>query len=159
MKNALVACFSASGVTAGLARTLAGAIGADLHEIQPETPYTRADLDWMNKKSRSSVEMNDKAFRPAIANRVENMEQYDVIFVGFPIWWYVAPTIINTFLESYDLTGKTVVPFATSGSSGMGKTNAELKASCKGADLREGKRFHAGAGAEELRAWAEAFLR
>ena len=159
MKNALVACFSASGVTAGLARTLAGAIGADLHEIQPETPYTCADLDWMNKKSRSSVEMNDKAFRPAIANRVENMEQYDVIFVGFPIWWYVAPTIINTFLESYDLTGKTVVPFATSGSSGMGKTNAELKASCKGADLREGKRFHAGAGAEVLRAWAEAFLR
>ncbi len=159
MKNVLVAYFSASGVTAGLARTLAGAIGADLHEIQPETPYTRADLDWMNKKSRSSVEMNDKAFRPAIANRVENMEQYDVIFVGFPIWWYVAPTIINTFLESYDLTGKTVVPFATSGSSGMGKTNAELKASCKGADLREGKRFHAGAGAEELRVWAEAFLR
>ena len=88
MKNALVACFSASGVTADLARTLAGAIGADLHEIQPETPYTRADLDWMNKKSRSSVEMNDKAFRPAIANRVENMEQYDVIFMGFPKMQY-----------------------------------------------------------------------
>lgn len=159
MGNVLVAYFSASGVTAGLAETLAQAIGADLHEIQPETPYTRADLDWMNKKSRSSVEMSDKSFRPAIANRVGNMEQYDVVFVGFPIWWYVAPTIINTFLESYNLEGKVIVPFATSGSSGMGKTNAELKASCKGADLREGKRFHAGTGATELKAWAETFLR
>lgn len=158
MGNVLVAYFSASGVTAGLAETLAQAIGADLHEIRPETPYTRADLDWMDKKSRSSLEMSDKSSRPAIANRVADMEQYDVVFVGFPIWWYVAPTIINTFLESYNLEGKVIVPFATSGSSGMGKTNAELKASCKGADLREGKRFHAGAGATELKAWAEEFL-
>ena len=159
MSKTLVAYFSASGVTAKVAENLADAIGADVFEIQPEVPYTKADLNWMDKKSRSTIEMSDPTSRPAIAAKRDNMDEYDTIFVGFPIWWYVAPTIINTFLESYDLTGKTVVPFATSGSSGMGKTNAELKASCKGADLREGKRFHAGAGAEELRAWAEAFLR
>ena len=102
MSKVLVAYFSASGVTAKLAKRLAEAIGADLHEIQPEVPYTDADLDWMNKKSRSSVEMNDKSFRPAVANKVENMEQYSVIFTAFPIWWYVAPTIVNTFLEQYD---------------------------------------------------------
>lgn len=155
MSKALVAYFSASGVTAKLAKTLAAAIGADLHEIQPKVPYTEADLNWHDKKSRSSVEMNDKAFRPAIANKVENMEQYDTIYVGFPIWWYVAPTIINTFLEQYDLTGKKVIPFATSGGSGMGKTNAELKDSCKGAVLVEGKRFAAGTDADKLRAWAD----
>lgn len=155
MSKTLVAYFSASGVTAKLAKTLSSAIGADLHEIQPAKAYTSADLDWMNKESRSSVEMNDKTFRPAIANQVKDMEQYDVIFVGFPIWWYVAPTIINTFLEQYDLTGKTVVPFATSGSSGMGNTNAELAVSCQGAVLREGKRFSGNAKGPELRAWAE----
>ena len=106
MSKVLVAYFSAGGVTAKLAKRLAEAIGADLHEIQPEVPYTNADLDWMNKKSRSSVEMNDKSFRPAVANKVENMEQYSVIFTAFPIWWYVAPTIVNTFLEQYDLSGK-----------------------------------------------------
>ena len=122
MSKVLVAYFSAGGVTAKLAKRLAEAIGADLHEIQPEVPYTNADLDWMNKKSRSSVEMNDKSFRPAVANKVENMEQYSVIFTAFPIWWYVAPTIVNTFLEQYDLSGKTIIPLATSGSSGMGNT-------------------------------------
>lgn len=157
MAKTLVAYFSASGVTAKLAKTLAAAIGADLHEIQPEQPYTAADLDWMNKKSRSSIEMNDKAFRPAVVNQVENMAQYDTVFVGFPIWWYVAPTIINTFLEQYDLTGKKIIPFATSGSSGMGGTNAELKNSCKGAELLEGKRFAANASGGELKAWAERF--
>lgn len=155
MKKTLVAYFSASGVTAKLAKTLASAINADIHEIQPEVPYTAADLDWMNKKSRSSVEMNDKSFRPAVANKVENMEQYDTIFVGFPIWWYVAPTIINTFLEQYDLTGKKVVPFATSGSSGMGNTNVELKPSCPGAELVDGKRFEANAAADKLKEWAD----
>lgn len=159
MGNVLVAYFSVSGVTAKLAKRLAAAIGADLHEIQPEVPYTDADLNWMDKKSRSSVEMNDKSFRPAVANRAENMEQYDTIFVAFPIWWYVAPTIVNTFLEQYDLRGKTVVPLATSGSSGMGNTNKELAGSCPGADLKEGKRFPADAGAGELRAWAEGFLK
>ena len=141
MNKTLVAYFSASGVTAKLAKTLSETIGADLYEIQPAIPYTSADLDWTNKKSRSSIEMEDKSFRPAIMGKVENMAQYDRIFVGFPIWWYVAPTIINTFLEQYDLTGKKVIPFATSGMSGMGNTNAELRDSCKGADLREGKRF------------------
>lgn len=154
----LVAYFSASGVTAKLAAKLASAIGADLHEIQPEQPYTAADLDWMNKKSRSTIEMQDKSFRPAVANRVENMAQYDTVFVAFPIWWYVAPTIINTFLEQYDLTGKTVVTLATSGGSGMGHTNVELAPSCRGAVLKEGKRFSSSVSESELAAWAKKFL-
>ncbi len=155
MSKALVAYFSASGVTAELAEKLASAIGADLHEIKPETPYTKADLDWTDKNSRSSIEMNDKSFRPPVANKVADMKQYDTIYVGFPIWWYVAPTIINTFLEGYDLTGKTIIPFATSGSSKMGNTNAELKPSCPGAELKEGRRFSAGASEGELKSWAE----
>ena len=139
MKSKLVAYFSASGVTAKLAETLAEDIGADLYAIEPEVPYTKADLNWMNKKSRSTIEMNDPASRPAIAGKRDNMDDYDTIFVGFPIWWYVAPTIINTFLESYDFTGKTIIPFATSGGSGMGKTNEKLQPSCPGAKLMEGK--------------------
>ena len=110
MSKTLVAYFSASGVTAKLAETLADAIGADLFEIRPEVPYTGADLNWHDPGSRSSVEMNDRSFRPAVSDKVEDMAQYDRVFVGFPIWWYVAPTIINTFLEQYDLTGKTVIP-------------------------------------------------
>ena len=157
MAKVLVAYFSASGVTASLAKKLSSAIGAGLFEIKPEVPYTDADLDWTNKKSRSSVEMNDKAFRPAIANKVSDIEQYDTIFVAFPIWWYVAPTIINTFLEQYDLTGKTIVPVATSGGSGMGNTNKELANSCKGATLKDGKRFSAGVAESELKKWAESF--
>ncbi len=157
MSKVLVAYFSASGVTEKLAERLARAIGADLHEIQPEIPYTEADLNWMDKKSRSSVEMNDKSFWPAVANKVENMEQYQVVFTAFPIWWYVAPTIVNSFMEQYDLTGKTIIPLATSGSSGMGNTNKELAGSCPGAELKEGKRFPADASAEELKAWAEGF--
>ncbi len=155
MSKTLVAYFSASGVTAGVAKKLAKALAADVHEIIPQEKYTSADLDWMDKKSRSSVEMNDKAFRPAVANRVENMEQYDKIFVGFPIWWYTAPTIINTFLEQYNLDGKIIVPFATSGSSQMGETNADLKKSCTGATLKEGKRFSANASEGELKKWAD----
>lgn len=157
MGKTLVAYFSASGVTEKLAKTLSEAIGADLYEIRPAEPYTSADLDWMDKKSRSSIEMKNKSFRPAVVGKVENIGQYDRIFVGFPIWWYVAPTIINTFLEQYDLTGKVIVPFATSGMSGMGNTNAELRNSCKGADLREGKRFSSSAKASELKSWAERF--
>ena len=126
MSKKLVAYFSASGVTAKLAKRLADAVDADIFEIKPEKPYTTADLDWTNKKSRSSVEMSDKSFRPAVAEKLDNIADYDTIYVGFPIWWYVAPTIINTFLEQYDLTGKTIIPFATSGSSRMGKTNSEL---------------------------------
>lgn len=126
MSSKLVAYFSASGVTGEVARTLAETIGADIFEIKPKIPYTQADLDWMDKNARSTIEMNDPASRPEMAERLDNADKYDTIFVGFPIWWYVAPTIINTFLESCDLTGKTVVPFATSGGSGMGKTNQRL---------------------------------
>ena len=154
-KKMLVAYFSASGVTAKAAKKLAEAAGADLFEIRPAVPYTSVDLNWMDKKSRSSVEMNDPAFRPAIAGKMEGMEQYDVVFVGFPIWWYVAPTIINTFLESYDFSGKTIVPFATSGGSGMGKTNERLAQSCPGATLLKGKMLNGSLSQEELKAWAQ----
>lgn len=158
MSKVLVAYFSTSGVTAKLAERLASAIGADLHEIKPEKPYTSADLDWRDSNSRSSVEMKDKSFRPTIANSVENMDRYDTVFVAFPIWWYVAPTIINTFLEAYNLDGKKIIPLATSGSSGMGNTNKELAPSCKGATLEEGKRFAANAGEKELADWAKKFI-
>ena len=120
MGKTLVAYFSASGVTKKLAQTLADAIGADLFAIEPKVPYTRADLNWMDKQSRSTIEMQNPASRPEIAGTCANIADYDTVFVGFPIWWYVAPTIVNTFLESCDLTGKTVVPFATSGGSGLG---------------------------------------
>lgn len=141
MSKKLVAYFSASGVTEKMAKTLAEVTGADLFEIQPAVPYTTADLDWMNKKSRSSVEMSNPDSRPEIGNKIPDMGQYDTVFVGFPIWWYVAPTIINTFLESYDFTGKKIATFATSGGSGMGKTDSILKKCAPNADWKEGKRF------------------
>lgn len=134
---------------------LADSIGADLFEIRPEVIYTSADLDWTNKKSRSSLEMSDPTSRPAIAKKRDNMDEYDTIFVEFPIWWYIAPTIVNAFLESYDLTGKTIIPFATSGGSGMGKTNEALKPSCTGATLLEGKVWKSTAKKEELSVWAD----
>ena len=155
MKKTLVAYFSASGVTAKAAKILAQAAGADLYEIKPKVPYTREDLDWMDKNSRSSVEMNDPASRPEIDGKMENMEEYGTIFVGFPIWWYMAPTIINTFLESYDLSGKTVIPFATSGSSGMGKTNEKLLPSCQGAVLLNGKMLNGNLSEASLKNWVE----
>lgn len=155
MNKKLVAYFSASGITAKVAERLSESIGADLHEITPKVRYTEADLDWRDKNSRSSIEMSNPASRPEIERIRENMADYDVIYVGFPIWWYVAPTIINTFLESYDLTGKTIVPFATSGSSGMGKTNEMLQPSCPGAKLVEGRLFKADVSKQELTAWAE----
>lgn len=154
-KKILVAYFSASGVTAKAAKALAEASGADLYEIKPEKPYTSEDLNWNDKKSRSSVEMNDKTSRPAIAGNVADMSQYQTVFVGFPIWWYVAPTIINTFLESYDFSGKTVIPFATSGGSGMGKTNAGLAPSCPGASLLDGKMLNGMQSQAGLKAWVE----
>lgn len=150
MSRKLVAYFSASGVTAKVGEKLSEAIGADLYAIEPEVPYTKADLDWMNKKSRSTIEMNNPASRPAITGKRDNMNDYDTVFVGFPIWWYVAPTIINTFLESYDLTGKTIIPFATSGGSDMGKTNEKLLPSCKGAKLLNGKVFKASVSGADL---------
>lgn len=135
----LVAYFSASGVTKSTAETLAKEIGADLFEIEPKEAYTKADLDWTNSSSRSTVEMKNKSFRPEMVKKTLDLSEYDTIFVGFPIWWYVAPTIINTFGESYNFSGKTIVPFATSGGSGMGKTTEELIPSFKGAKVVEGK--------------------
>ncbi len=158
MSKALVAYFSASGVTADLAKRLADVVGADLYEIVPEQPYTSADLNWMSKKSRSSVEMNDRNCRPAIANKVTNMEQYDTVFVGFPIWWYREPSIIDTFMEAYSFDGKTVVPFATSGTSGMGDSAGNMQELAKGAHVAAGRRFKKGAAADELKAWAEEWL-
>ena len=155
MSRKLVAYFSASGVTATVAQTLADAIGADIFEIAPKIPYTKADLNWMDKNARSTLEMNDPASRPEIASKRDNMDDYDTIFVGFPIWWYVAPTIINSFLESYDLTGKTIIPFATSGGSSMGKTNEKLTPSCKGAKLLEGRVLNSNASIKELTEWFE----
>ena len=156
-KKVLVAYFSARGTTALTAKKLAETVGADLYEIRPAVPYTDADLDWMDKKSRSSVEMNNKSGRPALADTGADIAAYDVIFVGFPIWWYVAPTIINTFLESYDFSGKTIIPFATSGGSGMGKTNEGLEKSCPGAKLMEGKLLNRVSDAA-MKVWAESVL-
>ena len=155
MSKKLVAYFSASGVTAKAAKILASALGADLYEIRPEIPYTKADLNWTDKSSHSSVEMKDPASRPAIARHDPKIQDYDTVFVGFPIWWYVAPTIINTFLESYDFSGKTVVPFATSGGSGMGQTNEKLSPSCPGARLLPGKLLNGRLSEQELKRWAE----
>lgn len=152
MKN-LVAYFSAGGATKKTAERLARAVGADLFEIKPVVPYTQADLDWTDNKSRSSVEMSDPASRPEIASHCENMDGYDTVYIGFPIWWYVAPTIIDTFLESYDFSGKTVVPFATSGGSGMGKTVEVLKKVCPDAIWKDGGVVN-GMTEAELAKWA-----
>ena len=157
MKNAMVAYFSASGVTAKVARRLAKAIDADLFEIRPETPYTKADLNWMDKKSRSTLEMNDHSCRPAMA-QVPDVSAYDVIFVGFPIWWYREPSIIDSFMESADFTGKTVVPFCTSGGSGIGDSAQNMQALARGAVVKKGRRFSALALAGELKKWAGQWL-
>lgn len=153
--NALVAYFSASGTTAKAAKALAKASGADLYEIKPAVPYTSTDLNWMDKRSRSSVEMNDKHSRPALADTDAPVAGYDVIFLGFPIWWYTAPTIINTFLESYDFTGKTVVLFATSGGSGLGRSAAGLRPSAPGARIVDGRLLNGRLSENELKSWIE----
>ena len=139
MKKVLVAYFSASGVTKGVAQQLAEVTGGTLHEIKPKKPYTDADLDWRNKQSRSSVEMQDKLSRPAITDKLTNLQDYDVVYVGFPIWWYTCPTIINTFMEAYDFNGKTVIPFATSGGSSIKKACEDLKATYPNVNWKEGK--------------------
>ena len=159
MSKILVSYFSATGTTLRLAETLAEAVNGDLFKIEPEVPYTNADLNWMDKKSRSTIEMKDPASRPEIAAAPADLGEYGTVFVGFPIWWYVAPTIINTFLESCDLTGKTVIPFATSGGSGMGRTNERLLPSCRGAKLLTGRVFSPHAGCRELAAWANGLSR
>lgn len=156
MSKKLVAYFSASGVTAKVAETLADAIGANIYEIKPETPYSKADLDWTVKTSRSTIEMNDKTFRPAIADKDAHVEDYDTIFIGFPIWWYVAPTIINTFLECYDFSGKKIVLFATSGGSGFGNTVEELKNSVSDtAQLIEGGLLNGKQSYQSVSAWVD----
>ena len=158
MTKALVAYFSASGTTGRVAKELAKAADADLFEIAPEVPYTRADLNWNNQSSRSSVEMNDESSRPAIAGEVADMAQYDVVFVGFPVWWYVEPRIIDTFLEGYDFSGKTIVPFATSGGSGLGQAPRRMQQLVPGAKVDAGRLLNGRPGKAELAAWAESYL-
>ena len=158
MSKALVAYFSASGVTKAVAERLARGISAELFEIEPVVHYTSADLDWMNKKSRSTIEMNDRSCRPAIAAKVADMARYDVVFVGFPVWWYREPSIIDTFMEQYDFSGKTIIPFATSGGSQLGDSAKNLQALAQGAKVVEGKRFAARASEKELADWATKYI-
>ena len=156
MSKTLVAYFSASGTTAKAAKSLADAANADLYEIRPAVPYTKADLNWMDKKSCSSLEMNDKSSRPALADKDANIGAYDTILLGFPIWWYVAPTIINSFLESYDFAGKKIVLFATSGGSGFGKAADGLKGSVAvDTVIAEGKLLNGNPSPAELKAWVD----
>ncbi len=153
--NALVAYFSATGTTAKAAKALANAVGGELYEIKPAIPYTSADLNWMDKGSRSSVEMKDAHSRPALADTDAPVASHDVIFLGFPVWWYVAPTIVNTFLEAYNFTGKTIVLFATSGGSGLGKSAAGLRSSAPGAKIVDGRVLGGRLNEAELKAWAK----
>lgn len=155
MSKVLVAYFSASGVTSRLANKLAKAVDGDTFEIKPAVAYTREDLNWNNPSSRSSIEMNNTSSRPKIIGAVENMDEYEILYIGFPIWWYTAPKIINTFLEQYDLSGKIIIPFATSGSSSIGSSAEDLKPSCPGATVKSGKRFPASTGETELKNWAD----
>ena len=155
MSKILIAYFSASGVTARTAKEMAKAAGADLYEICPAEPYTAADLNWMDQKSRSTLEMNDPACRPAIAAPAADLDQYDTVFVGFPIWWYVEPRIIDTFLESTDFAGKTIVPFATSGGSGLGKAPERMASLTPGATVLPGKLLNGGPSDTTLRTWIE----
>ena len=156
MSKKLVAYFSASGVTAKVAQMLADAVGADIHEIRPKIPYTKADLNWMDKKSRSSIEMNNKTIRPEIAESNIRIDGYDVVFLGFPIWWSVAPTIINTFLESADFSGKKIILFATSGGSKFGKTVEELRVSVSAeTQMIEGKLLNGRQSVESIKAWTD----
>ncbi|MBR1601602.1 MAG: NAD(P)H-dependent oxidoreductase [Alphaproteobacteria bacterium] len=157
-KKILVAYFSATGTTAEVAQKLATAINADLFDIKPAQPYTAADLNWRNDESRSSVEMKDRNSRPLIASKVEDMKKYNVIFVGFPIWWYREPSIIDTFMESYDFSGKTIIPFATSGSSGMGDSGKNMQELAPNAKVLDGQRFPADVSTEELKQWADKLL-
>lgn len=154
MAKALVAYFSASGVTARVAKDLAEAVGADLFEIAPVKPYTKADLDWRDKTSRSTIEMNDESARPAIEGEVTDMAAYDVVYVGFPVWWYVEPRIIDTFLEAYDFAGKTIVPFATSGGSGLGKAPQRMQALAPDALVKQGGLLNGHPSQAALKEWA-----
>lgn len=158
MSKCLVVYFSASGITREVSKRLAEKMEASLFEIEPQQSYSRADLNWNDSESRSSLEMKDPNSRPAIKNQVQNMDQYDVIFIGFPIWWYREPSIIDTFMESYDFSGKTIVPFATSGGSGMGNSSQNLQKLAPDAIVKEGKRFGSRTSGTELAKWAAAYL-
>ena len=158
MSKVIVAFFSAGGTTKAVAERLARGIGADLFEIEPAVRYTRADLNWQDRQSRSSLEMNDRASRPEIASSGAGMEAYDTVFVGFPVWWYREPSIIDTFMEQYDFTGKTVIPFCTSGGSGLGESAQNLRALAKGAKVMEGRRFASRESERELATWASQWL-
>ena len=159
MSKSLVAYFSASGITAEVARNLASSIGADLYKIVPLHPYTDADLDWTNSNSRSSVEMRDLNCRPALMDNNAKVEDYDVIFLGFPVWWYREPSVIDTFLDIYDFSGKKIVPFCTSGGSGIGETAKRINDVTGGrASVDSGKRFSVHVSIEELKSWAESFI-
>ena len=158
MSKTLVAYFSASGVTKRVAENLAKVAGADLFEIVPEQAYTSADLNWQNKQSRSSVEMNDRNARPAISSNVDDMAQYSHVFVGFPVWWYREPSIIDTFMESYDWDGITVIPFCTSGGSGLGDAGKNMQALGNGAKVIDGKRLSENASEADLKAWVDQVL-
>ena len=155
MSRKLVAYFSASGHTAKVAEHLAEAIGADLFEIAPKVRYTKKDLNWQDQASRSSVEMSDPSCRPEMEMPRDNMADYDTVYLGFPIWWYVAPRIINTFLEAHDLSSKTIIPFATSGGSGLGDTVKLLASSCPEARFLNGRVFRPSASQTELLQWAD----
>ena len=157
MSKKLVAYFSASGTTANVAKDLANAAGAELYEIKPAVPYSRADLNWQDKQSRSSVEMRDKSSRPALADTDADIADCETIFIGFPIWWYVAPTIINSFLEAYDFSGKKIVLFATSGGSGFGKAVAGLQSSAPNATIVEGEILNGRPNKAELKAFADKY--
>ena len=158
MSKKLVAYFSASGVTAKVAEKLAEAVGAQIYEIRPEDPYTNADLDWKNKKSRSSVEMDDKSCRPQMADQSADVAEAEVVYIGFPVWWYREPSIIDTFLEAYDFSGKKIVPFCTSGSSGIGDTAKRMQEIVRNGVVLEGKRFLSNVSVNELKMWADSLV-
>ena len=157
MSKKLVAYFSASGTTASVAKMLAAVTGAELYEIKPAVPYSKADLNWMDKQSRSSVEMRDKSSRPALADTDANIADCDTVFIGFPIWWYIAPTIINTFLETYDFSGKKIVLFATSGGSGFGKAVASLQPSAPKAEIVAGEILNGDPSEAKLKSFASKY--
>lgn len=157
MSKTLIACFSATGVTEEIAKMIARLTRGESFAIKPAKPYTEADLNWNDKNSRTTIEQNDKSCRPAIADKVNNMGEYKTIFLGFPIWWYGTPKIILTFLESYDFSGKVIIPFVTSGSSGLGNIPRQLEEACPAAHWQKGRRFAAGASEKEVAAWVNEY--
>lgn len=156
MKNTLVTFFSASGITKARGLEIAKELNADIFEIKPKEKYTKEDLDWTNSSSRSSIEMNDKSSRPEIENTIPNLEEYEIVFLGFPIWWYTCPTIINTFLESYDFTNKTIIPFATSGSSSIDKSVRDLKSKYTTLHFEKGKLLNS-ISKQQMNTWLNKF--